>query len=350
MHYRSFQRWGDNLKVTMRDVARYANVSLSTVSRVISKKGYVSEETKKLVMKTCKELNYTPAFMQNDMRIHTNVVGVLTADLKNEFNVHIIEGITGVADQKGFEILIYDAQEKQDREKRAMQLFSKVPLKAVIITPVMDTGNINFELIKSIESLKIPVVLVDRDIPYANFDAVLLDNVTGAFDGVHALIENGHRKIATIAGTEASLTGKDRIIGYKKAMFTHNLPIIDGYIQDGKFTAEGGYQAMKKLLEHPQPPTAVFVANVVMMRGCYKAIRERKIEIPRDIAIVSFDDLCGNEDAKNLSTIAQPMGEMGKMAMDILLERLNAPVHQKETKHVILPSKLILRGSEKYIN
>lgn len=336
------------MKVTMRDVAKYANVSLSTVSRVISKKGYVSDDTKKLVMKTCQVLNYKPSFMQNDMRIHTNVVGVLTADLKNEFNIHIIEGITGVADKNGFEILIFDAQENQDREKRAMKLFSKVPLKAVIITPVMDTENINYELITSIESLKIPVVLVDRDIPYANFDAVLLDNVTGAFDGVNALIEMGHRKIATIAGTESSLTGKDRIIGYKKAMYTHNLSVANGYIQDGKFTVEGGYQAMNNLLSHSQPPTAVFVANVVMMHGCYKAIRERKIEVPKDLAIISFDDLCENDNSKNLSTIAQPMWEMGEMAMNILLERLNATVHQKETKHVILPAKLILRGSEKY--
>lgn len=334
----------------MRDVAKYANVSLSTVSRVISKKGYVSDDTKNLVMKTCKELNYKPSYMQNDMRIHTNVVGVLTADLRNEFNIHILEGITDVADQNGFEILIFDAQERQDREKRAMQLFSKVPFKAVIITPVMDTENINYELIRSIESLKIPVVLVDRDIPYANFDAVLLDNVTGAFDGVNALIENGHKKIATIAGTESSMTGKDRIIGYKKAMFAHNLPIMDGYIQDGKFTVEGGYEAMKNLLDHQNPPTAIFVANVVMMHGCYKAIRERKIEVPKDMAVVSFDDLCKNENSKNLSTIAQPMWEMGEMAMNILLERLNAPVRQKETKHVILPAKLILRGSEKYIN
>ncbi len=335
------------MKVTMRDVAKHANVSLSTVSRVISKKGYVSDETRNLVINSCKELKYKPSFMQNDMRIHTNVIGVLTADLKNEFNVHIIEGITDVADKNGYEVLIFDAQEKQDREKRALALFEKVPFKAVIITPIMDTEKINYELISALEGLRIPVVLVDRDLPYSNFDAVFLDNVTGAFEGTSALIKNGHTKIATVAGTESSLTGKDRIVGYKKAMFMNNLPVPERYIQDGKFTVEGGYEAMKKLLDDPDPPTAVFVANVVMMNGCYRLIQERRMMIPQDIAVISFDDLCGNEIPIKLSTIAQPMWEMGRAAMNILLERLKEPRRQKETKHVILPPKLILRGSEK---
>lgn len=336
------------MKVTMRDVAKSANVSLSTVSRAITGSGYVSEETLELVMKACEELNYKVAPIGSSMRMQSNIIGVLTADLKNEFNVHIIEGATNVADQNQMEILVFDAQEKQDKEKRAVELFQKLPLKALMVTPVMDTQQINYELIAALENLKIPVVLVDRDIPYSNFDAVLLDNVTGAFDGVTAFIKSGHTKIATIAGTASSLTGKDRIIGYKKAMYMNHLHIPEGYIRDGKFTVEGGYQAMCELLDAPEPPTAVFVANVVMMNGCFRALQERSLRVPEDIAIISFDDLNVNRFMNNLSTIAQPMQEMGRTAMNILLERLRYPVRQKETRHVILPPKLILRGSEIY--
>jgi LacI family transcriptional regulator len=337
------------LKVTMRDIAKYANVSLSTVSRALSGNGYIGEETRGLILKACEDLKYKPSYAINNMRMDNNIVGILTADLSNEFNVHIIEGVTNIADQNGFDVVIFDAQEREEKEERLAELLKKLPLKALVFTPVMDTQNINYKLIGTLENLKIPIVLVDRDLIYSNFDAVFLDNAAGASDAVNALINAGHRKIATIAGVESSLTGKDRVVGYRKALHMNGIEVKEEYIQDGKFTMEGGYQAMLRILDMEDPPTAVLVANVTMMNGCYKALEECGKRIPEDIAIISFDDLCAIKIRKELSTISQPMLEMGEAAMKILIERLRYPVQtHRETRHVILLPKLNLRGSERY--
>lgn len=333
----------------MRDIAKYANVSLSTVSRALSGKGYVGEETMQLVLEACEKLNYNHTCITNNMRMKHNIVGVLTADLKNEFNVHVIEGVTNIADQNGYDVIICDAQERAEKEERLVELIKKLPLKALILTPVMDTGNTNYQLIETLENLKIPIVLLDRDLVYSNFDAVFLDNVTGAFDAVKAFINAGHRKIATIAGVTSSLTGKDRITGYRKALYMNGIDVKEEYIQDGKFTEEGGYQAMLNLLNMKEPPTAVLVANVIMMKGCFKALEEQSKKTPDDIAVISFDDLSVDLVDKNLSTISQPMLKMGEAAMKLILERLHHPIHShRETRHVILLPKLNLRGSEQF--
>lgn len=334
----------------MRDVAKYANVSLSTVSRALSGKGYVGEETMQLVLEACENLNYNHyTHINNSMRMKHNIVGVLTADLKNEFNIHVIEGVTNIADQNGYEVIVCDAQEKSEKEERLVELIKKLPLKALVLTPVMDTQNTNYKLIETLENLKIPIVLVDRDLVYSNFDAVFLDNVTGAFDAVKAFIHAGHKKIATIAGVTSSLTGKDRIAGYRKALYMNGFDAREEYIQDGKFTEEGGYQAMLHLLDMKDPPTAVLVANVIMMKGCFKALEERNKKTPADIAVISFDDLSVELVDKNLSTISQPMLKMGEAAMKLILERLHHPIQShRETRHVILLPKLNLRGSERF--
>lgn len=331
----------------MRDVAKYANVSLSTVSRALSGNGYVGEDTMKHVLEACEKLNYRPTNITNNMRMENKIVGVLTADLKNEFNIHIIEGVTNIADQNGYDVLVCDAQESAEKEERLVELIKKLPVKALILTPVMDTKEINYKLIKTLEDLRIPIVLVDRDLVYSNFDAVFLDNVTGAFDAVKAFIMAGHKKIATISGVASSLTGKDRLAGYRKALYMNNIEVREEYIQDGKFTEKGGYQAMLNLLDIDDPPTAVFVANLVMMKGCYKALLERNQKIPDDIAVISFDDISAEQVYKDLSTISQPMIKMGESAMRIIMERLYSPIqNHRETRHVILPPRLNLRGSE----
>ncbi|NMB43261.1 MAG: LacI family transcriptional regulator, partial [Clostridiales bacterium] len=150
------------MKVTMRDVAKYANVSLSTVSRALSGKGYVGEETMQLVLDACEKLNYKHSFITSNMRIKHNIIGFLTADLKNEFNVHLIEGVTNIADQNGYDVIICDAQENAKKEEKLVELAKKLPLSGLILTPVMDTQNINYKLIEGLEDLKIPIVLVDR--------------------------------------------------------------------------------------------------------------------------------------------------------------------------------------------
>ena len=339
------------MKVTMRDIAKQANVSLATVSRALSGNGYVKDETMVLILDACEALNYKQQYNQlKAAKNRANLIGVMTADLGNEFNIHVIDGLTALADQNGYEVVIYDAQEKHEREERALNVFSRLPLRGLILTPVMDPGPDYYEFLGRLEQLKIPVVLVDRDLKYSHFDAVFLDNIKGASEAVEAFIKCGHKKIATISGVESSLTGRDRLAGYKKIMKIHGIPLREEYMVCGEFTGKGAYEAMHKLMDYADPPTAVFVANSVMMTGALKAIREREYNIPEDIAVISFDDISDAKYNTKCSVVAQPMTEMGEKAMEILLDRLRSPYRTKnDSIRIVLSPKLILRGSEQLV-
>lgn len=334
-------------KVTMRDVAKKANVSLATVSRALSGTGYIKQDTMELVINACKELGYTSILRNMNCGTSANLIGVITADLKNEFNVFLIEGITKIARQHNYEVIVYDQQEDPKRSFQALDVFSKIPLNGIILTPVMDTTTLKFEYLGMLEKLKVPLVLVDRDLQYSHFDGVFLDNVYGGFDATMALIKAGHTKIATITGTHSSLTGHDRLTGYKKAMQIQKLNLRKEYIKSGEFTIEGGYEGIRELMDMQDPPTAVFVANSVMMKGALRLIQERNMKIPEDIAILSFDDLLNHISVPNLSVVSQPMKEMGEKAMELLLDRICEPSHYTHhTIRIVLNPTIILRGSE----
>ena len=334
---------------TMRNIAKLANVSLSTVSRALSGKGYVSEETYALVLDACQRLGYHAEKRLRQQNNRSNLVGVLTADLHNEFNVHVIDGLTEVAEEHGFDVIIYDAKENHEREDKGLRQLLNLHVAAIAFTPVMYEHTMAPELMMEIERMNIPIVLMDRDLEFLKCDAVFVDNVTGACEAVDAFAHCGHRKIATIAGTVTSKTGVERIVGYKKGLYLNNLPTVSEYIQSGEFTVRGGYLAMKKLMEGSTPPTAVFVANSVMLRGCWEYVNEHSLQVPRDVAIIAFDEIPGNTPAE-LSVVAQPMHEIGKIAMNNLLEQMQPALSRKrEIRRTILSPRLYLRGSELYI-
>lgn len=337
------------MKPTMRDVAQKANVSLATVSRALSGTGYIKEDTLELVINACRELGYSN-IGDRESKEQSNLIGVVTADLANEFNIILIEGITNVLRRRGYDVIIYDQQENPARSLQAIDTFKKLPLNGIILTPVMDTTTLGFQYIGELEKVKIPIVLVDRDIKYSHFNGVFLDNVYGAVSAVTALIREGHTKIATITGTNTSLTGRDRLTGYKKAMLIEGLEVRDDYIRSGEFTVSGGYEAAAAFFGMEDPPTAIFVANSVMMKGVVKAIRDQKLRVPEDVAIISFDDLVNSQSLPNLSVVAQPMKSMGEKAAEILLDHVCTPMHCKEDiMRLVLPPSIVLRGSEKYI-
>ena len=339
------------MKVTMRDVAKKANVSLATVYRALSGSGYIKSETLELVIQACKDLGYTPALRDIETKSKSNLIAIVTADLKNEFNIYVIDGITKKAEEKGYDVVIYDQQERPERSICLASLITKIPVKGIILTPIMNTTTLGFSFLGMLEELHLPIVLVDRDLPYSHFDGVFLDNVFGGYTAVSALIQAGHQKIATITGPSSSLTGKERLTGYKKAMLVHNLEINDSYICSGEFTIQGGYEATKQLLGLKDAPTAIFAANGVMMKGVLHALSDLGKRIPEDISIISFDNVIDGYPLNDLSVVAQPMKEMGEKAMDILLERICEPAsYKKNSMRLILNPTLILRGSERLYN
>lgn len=338
------------MTVTMKDIAKKTGLSIATVSRVINKTGYVKEETREIIMKTIKELNYTPSAVARSLcKKETNIIGVVIPDINNPFFGEVIKGISSVADEENLNIILCDTDEKIEKELKSLELLKEQRIKGIIITPTSDKNKFSSEYLCILESLGIPIVLIDRDVKHSNFDGVFLNSIKGACEGTEALIKAGHKKIAIIGGPSTSKPGRDRLRGYKKALMMNGIDINEDYIFYGDFKLESGYKIAKQILEMKDRPTAIFVCNNMMNLGCIKALNEKGVRIPDDMALIGFDevemlDIFGVK----ISVISRPTTEMGRVAMEILRDKLNNN-DDSQIKRIILTPKLILKGSEKLV-
>jgi LacI family transcriptional regulator len=197
-----------------------------------------------------------------------------------------------------------------------------------------------------------PITLIDRDVKYSNFDGVFIDNIKGAFDATEALIHEGHERIAIIAGPETSKPGRDRLRGYKKAHVRNDIFVNEELIFYGDFSLKSGYENAKKILKSELKPTAIFSCNNLMTLGVLKALRELNLKVPKDISLIGFDDIevleiLGIE----ISAVSRPTFDMGRMAMEILIQQFNKSEKKKDNivNRITLIPQLILRGSEKLV-
>ncbi|MCT4543412.1 MAG: LacI family transcriptional regulator [Vallitalea sp.] len=338
--------------ITIRDIAMRANVSSTTVSRVLNNSGYVKDTTKKKILNAIKELNYVPNAVARSLSINkTNIIGVMVPDLNNPFFTEVVQGISNVADENDLNIILCDSNENfLEKEIKYLKMLKEQRIRGLIITPTSEENKYNSMYLSLLEDLGIPIVLVDRDVKHSSFDGVFIDNVKGAHEGTEALIKSGHKYIAIIAGPNTSKPGRDRLVGYKKALNSYDIPIKDKYIMHGNFKLQSGYELTMKLMEMEVPPTAIFSSNNLMTLGCVKALRRLNLKIPEDIALIGFDEIeIFNILDLNISVISRPTHEMGKLAMKILLEKINKESSDDSpTKRLILSPKLLLKGSEKY--
>ncbi|PKM49331.1 MAG: LacI family transcriptional regulator [Firmicutes bacterium HGW-Firmicutes-7] len=335
--------------MNIKDIASATGVSSATVSRVINNSGYVKEETKQKVLRVISDNNYIPSAVARSLSIQdTSSIGVIIPDIENPFFSSVIRGISDVAEKNNYNILFFGTNETPAREHSFLKIVQSQRLKGVIITPISEDDIETRDYLIRLNSTGIPVVLVDRNINDTNFDGVFIDNVQSSYEGVESLIKAGHKRIAIITGPINSKPGKERLLGYKNAMKAYNLDIPVEYIAPGDFKVEKAYCKTKELLALSKPPTAIFTSNNLTTLGCLKCLTENKIQIGKELSIMSFDDIDTLKiiDFK-LSVIDRDAKLQGQEAMNILINRLKAPKQLMESKRIILPHNVILRGSEK---
>jgi LacI family transcriptional regulator len=340
------------LSKTIRDIAREAKVSSATVSRVLNNSGYVKKETRDKIINTIEKMDYVPSAIARSLsNMETNTIGVVVPDIQNPFFGEVIKGISSIADQHNLKILLCDTDENyHDKEIKHLAMLKEQRIRGLIITPTSEENELNSEFLKSLENLGIPIVLLDRDVKYSNFDGVFIDNIGGAFAATNALIQEGHVRIAHIAGPITSLPGRDRLEGYRKAYLVNNVPFDDQLVFYGDFKQRSGYELTKQILKLAEKPSAIFVANNLMTMGCVKALREAHLNIPDNIALIGFDEVeAFSILGLNISYVSRPTVEMGQAAMDILLGKLNIKNAFLPTRRITLPTRLILEGSEKLV-
>lgn len=323
------------MAATIKDIAKQVGVSPSVVSRALNQKYGVKEATRKQIFKIAEEVNYYPnAAARSLVTRKTETIGILMADISQPYFSQIIKGMEYVASQSGYNLLFSNSFETLEHGQvfRKMVDAERVDGLIIVGSSIKDKNFVSL-LIKR----EVPFTLVERNFSDPRINCIWIDNIQGSYEATKYLIERGHRRIAHIAGNLDYQVALDRLEGYKKALYEHEIPFSEEMVASGKFLWQDGYTAMKELLGYRPRCTAVFVANDTMAYGALQALREAEIQIPDDMAIIGFDDLDFSAlTSPPLTTVRQPRYEMGMKAMETLIKVLRG-----ETNHTAMKIRLI---------
>ena len=314
--------------ITIVDVAKKANISITTVSRVLNESTHkVNKITRDKVLEAVKELDYRPnALAQSLSRKRSMTIGVVIPDISNPYYAEIVRGIQDKADEAGYSVLIQNTDRKIEQITRSIYVFREKHTDGVIFAGGTVLSKNLIPALKNLASRSVAIGRFEIDIP-----SIRIDNPDAVYKAVSHLIELGHREIAYINGpVESSSTMMDRLQGFRQALKHFKCPLRPGFISTGTLTIEGGYNQLRKLISKKPHPEAVILANDQMAFGAAKAIREAKLRIPEDIALIGFDNipLCSYFDPP-ITSIEIPRYELGHAAMETLLNLITGKEIEK---------------------
>jgi len=330
-------------KITIADVAKQADVSRATVSRVLNNNETVNPILQDRVLSAVETLGYRPNRIAQRLRSNTSdVIGVIVSDIQSPFFVSVVRGIEDTAYANEMNIVLCNADEDLERQQTYLSYLQAEKVAGIIVSPTWHMNESN-EL-EMFRDSGIPIILMDRVVQNYQFDTVSVDNVDGAYTATKHLIDIGYHDIAILGGNVKLSTGRGRYDGYVKAMQEAQLPIKQEYVMFGNFTEIDGYRLTKDMMSQAKPPQAIFVNNNLSTMGALKAIRELGLRMPQDIAVVGFDDIpMATELITPLTVVAQPTQEIGEEAVRLLLRRLNSP--EASIQSLLLQTQLIIRES-----
>ena len=326
---------------TIHDVAKRAGVAPITVSRVINNSGYVSKETRQRVEEAIAELEYVPNVIARSLRSkRTNTLALVLTDITNPFFTVIARGVEDTASNAGMTVIYCNTDESEIEEEKYLQLLLQKQVDGILLVPARSISR-SVDLIR--ERGK-PVVVLDRKIQGVEVDNVRGDSEGGAYQLVKLLIDQGHTHIAVLSGPMDVSTAKDRVTGYRRALEEAGLQENE-LVYFGAFTQASGFEMTQKALSLNPRPTALFAANNFIAYGALKALRQADLDVPAAISVVAFDDLPpGLITDPFLTVAAQPAYQMGHLATEMLLNRLQSE-DQPPYQETILPTELIIRNS-----
>lgn len=329
------------MAVTLKDVARRAGVSYATVSRVLAGKPNIREATRRKVLAAVEDLGYTPNRTARSLQARkSQIIGVIVSDIRYDFFPPVVRGIEHVVSQQGYGIFLSNSDEDHAREERFARLLLEENVSGAIIAPT----SLESASIRSLEEAGIPVVTFDRHVDAPETDSVTIDNFESARRLTGHLLGQGYRRIGAAFGRPSATTATERLRGFRAAHHDLGLDPEPALVRVGGPSREDGMLHTRELLQRPDPPEAIFASNHLLATGAYEVIRALGLRIPRDIALVCFDDPPWASFVEPpITVVSQPTFDIGRTAATLLLERLAAPRTPK--KHVVLPGELLIRGS-----
>ncbi len=328
---------------TIIDIAKKLGISPSTVSRALSDHPYIKKETKAQVKKIAKELRYSPNQMAQSLKNNrTTAIGVIVPEIKHDFFSSAISGIEDVAYRSGYTIIVCQSNESYEREVLNANLLINHRVAGVVVSISQNTKD--GEHFNDFLRRKIPLVFFDRVCNDVIASKVVIDDYKSAFDAVTYLIGKGYKKIAHFAGPKELSICKNRMSGYIDALKKVHITSLNGFVRYGGLHEQDGYNSMNTLLKENMLPDAIFAVNDPVAIGAYQRIKEAKLNIPDDIAVMGFSNnkITSLIDPQ-LTTVDQPSFEMGRKSAEILINMIEDKFIEPKT--YVLDTKLIIRGS-----
>lgn len=330
------------MKVTIREVAKRAKVSVATVSHVLNGTRRVAPETAARVRRAVEELGYQPNGIAQSLRKRaTYAIGVLVSDITNPFFATLVRGVEDAASTAGYSVIVCNSDEDPQKEDAYLRVLWRRRIDGMLIAPTRDGTS---PALRELAKLRVPFVFVDRKAKGIEAPAVLSDNVGGAYFATRHLIERGHRHIGIVLGIPGATTTEERFAGYLQALKEAGIAVRKDLVVWGGYRVEGGRRATAQLLSLRSPPSAIFSTNNLMTIGVLQEVHCQDLRVPEDVAIVGFDDLEWAElVSPPLTVVAQNPYELGREAFELLLTMLR----DQETmpQDVRVPVVLKLRRS-----
>lgn len=335
-------------KTSLNDIARSLNVSKTLVSLVLNGHGDskgINTQTQKKVIEKARELSYTPNMFARGLRIGSSkTIGLIVADISNKFYSKIAKRIEDIAGRHGYNIIFCSSDEDPQKEIELIEMLRVRQVDGLIISTSQNDVSSFLRLKKE----NFPFVLIDRKLPRISSHYVGVDNFQGAFMATEHLIKNGYRKIGFLSILPGHLrTIKDREAGYKAALKKNNIRQNSKLIQDINYNIvlDDVREKLMELLQPPQSVNAIFSSNNRIAVACLECLNQMNIRIPQDIALISFDDIdLFRFSYPTITSIAQPVEDIGETAFNILLEDIDKSTNGIK-RQVVLPVNLIERRS-----
>ncbi len=329
---------------TIKEVALRARVSVGTVSNVLSGRVPVSKRLSDRVQSVIRQLDYHPNHIARSLKIRqSNTIGFVISDITNPFFTQLVRGAEDAAWKANYLLIILNSDEQLEREQQVIAALRARRVDGVMLVSAADGES---EHIRALNEAGTPLVCVDREIP--GFDCVVVNNADGARACVAHLISTGHRRIGMLNGDLRVAVARERHLGYQRALRDAGIPYDPALVTHFGLRVEDGYRGAAQILAANPRPDAIFTANSMIAMGLLRALRERGLACPRDIAIGAFDDSIFHEaTVPPLTSVAQPAYELGKRSVELLLDRIAHPMKNPKRKRtkIVLDTTLVIRES-----
>lgn len=328
-------------EVTIMDIAQQLGISKSTVSRALRGHTDIHEGTRQMILDLAKKLDYEPNPLANALlKRRTNIIGMLVPEFRHYFFPTIIMGAQAVLSKAGYNLMIFQSDESYETEVANVKALLRSRVDGLLVSITGKTQN--FDHFRTVLQKEVPTVFFNRVCPELETPQVIIDDYSGAFQAVEHLIEQGYRRIAHLAGPSILQIAQLRMKGYVDAIQKHGLPLDESLIVYHDLSEENARLCARHLLDLRRPPEAIFAVNDPSALEVLLLAKQRGIKVPQDLGIVGFsNDPVSAIVEPSLSTVEQPVWEIGAQSAQLLLEQLELPRVEKR----VLKTRLIVRAS-----